>query len=77
MSKTQNWTANPSVALPTDGRVLGMPAFAKVDTRMSAGCTAISGKAAGRSHVTSLESGIVTRTKGAVLGTPAWSPPIC
>jgi hypothetical protein len=71
MSMTQTWTANPSVILPTDGRVLGMPACAQVDTRVS---TAIQGKTAGREHVASLV-GIAARTKDAFPGTPAWRPP--
>jgi hypothetical protein len=77
MSMTQTWTANPSVDLPTYGRAFGMPACAQVDTRMCAGVAAIEGKTAGRTHVTSLASGIVTRAKDVFPGNPAWSPPIC
>ncbi len=72
MSMTQIRTANPSVSLPTDGRVLGMPACAPVDTRVSA---AIWAKTAGRVRVTSLVEGIDAHTEDAFPGTPAWRPP--
>ena len=72
MSTNQIRMANPSVTLPTYGRVLGMPACAQVDTRVS---IAIQGKTAGLAHVTSLVEGIDSRTKGAFPGNPAWRPP--
>ena len=72
MSTNTTWMANPSVTLPTDGRVLGMPACAQVDTRVS---TAIQGETAGLAYATSLD-GIVARATGAFPGTPAWRPPI-
>ena len=71
MSMTQIRTANPSVSLPTDGRVLGMPACAPSYTPVS---DAIWAKTAGREHVASLV-GIAARTKDAFPGTPAWRPP--
>ncbi len=63
--------ANPSVTLPTDGRVLGMPACAPVDTRVS---TTIQGGTAGHACATSLD-GIDARATGAFPGNPAWRPP--
>ena len=70
MSTNQIWMANPSVTLPTYGRVLGMPACAQVDTRVS---IAIQGKTA--AHVSRLVEGVDARTKGAFPGNPAWRPP--
>jgi hypothetical protein len=70
MSMTQIRTANPSVSLPTDGRVLGMPACAPSYTPVS---DAIWGKTAERVRVTSLA--IDAHTTDAFPGTPAWSPP--
>lgn len=74
MNMTQTWTANPSVVLSTDGRVLGMPACAPIDTtRVS---IAIQGKTAGRERVATFVGG-ATPTMDAFPGTPAWRPPIC
>lgn len=72
MSMTQIRTANPSVSLPTDGRVLGMPACAPSYTPVS---DAIWAKTAGRVRMTSLVEAIDAHTKDAFPGTPAWSPP--
>ncbi len=72
MSMIQIRTANPSVSLPTDGRVLGMPACAPAYTRVSA---AIWGKTADRVRVTTLLEGIDAHTQDAFPGNPAWRPP--
>jgi hypothetical protein len=61
MSITTTWTANPSVALPAVGRVLGMP-----------GCASV-GQDVVREHVTVIGA----RTQDAFPGNSAWRPPIC
>ena len=75
MSTMQIRMANPSVTLPTDGRVLGMPACAPSYTRVFG--TRVSGaiwdKTAERVRTASLV--IDAHTTDAFPGIPAWSPP--
>jgi hypothetical protein len=75
MSTMQIRMANPSVSLPTDGRVLGMPACAPSDTRVFG--TRVSGAIWGTTAERVRKASLVidAHTTDAFPGTPAWSPP--